>query len=74
MTELETKIYISLSTRSRRALKKTKGRFGRKLKDYRPRADLVNRLSQQLGISDTEAYNALLKIREEMLRQKNREF
>ncbi|GET44566.1 hypothetical protein MiSe_93960 [Microseira wollei NIES-4236] len=74
MTELETKIYISLSTRSRRALKKTKSRFSKKPRNYWPRSDLIQRLTQQFFITEAEAYTAMLNIRQEVLREQNRGF
>jgi hypothetical protein len=74
MTEIETKIYISLGTRSRRALKKVKSRFSKKPRDYWPRSDLIRRLTQQFSLTETEAYNAMLNIRKEILRERNRGF
>lgn len=74
MTELETKIYISLGTRSRRALKKTQLWNNRKPKEYWPRRDLISRLTRQFSLSETEAYNVLLSIREKVLRESRRVF
>lgn len=66
MTELETKIYISLRTCSRRALKRVETRYSRKHKSYWPRRDLINRLCQQFNLTETEAYTAMLNLRREL--------
>lgn len=72
MSELETKIYISLSTRSRRALVKTSYRPGRlagRKKSYFPRYALISRLMAQFKLSETEVINTLFAIRKYLLNQ-----
>lgn len=60
MTDLD--LYSRLSTRSKRALTKTRGRWGHEY-DYRPRGDLLVRLAQETGMSIEQVYNQLLKER-----------
>jgi len=55
-------LYPLLSTRSRRALLKTRKR-GRKIYDYAPRGTLLQRLSQETGMSIEEVYQQLYKER-----------
>lgn len=61
MTQL--KLWFQIGTRSRRAIARTKGRFGKPY-TYRPRGDLLARLARQNGISVEQAYIQLLKERE----------
>jgi hypothetical protein len=58
--------YPRLSTRSRRAIAKTKGSFGRPY-HYSPRGTLLTRLSHELGISKEDAYSLLMKEREYLI-------
>jgi len=58
-----------LSTRSRRAIRKRQGRFGKPYM-YSPRGNLLERLSTKLNISKSEAYNQLMKEREFLLENK----
>lgn len=63
---MELKAYYRLSTRSRRAIAKTKGRFGRPY-HYSPRGNLLTRLSRELGMSREAVYSLLMKEREFLL-------
>jgi hypothetical protein len=45
---MELLLYPRLSTRSRRAIRRKKGRYGRSY-EYRPYSNLVNRLSRETG-------------------------
>ena len=59
-------IWIRLSTRSRRALLKTKRRGGRPYY-YNPRWTLIQRLSRETGKPEMQVYNELLALRKDML-------
>lgn len=59
-------LYPRLSTRSRRALTKTKGRFGR-VYYYKPRGTLLQRLSSETGLSIEDVYNQLMRERNYLL-------
>lgn len=65
---MQLRAYFLLSTRSRRAIVKTKGRFGRDYQ-YSPRYRLLQRLSRELGMSISGAYGQLLLEREYLLKQ-----
>lgn len=60
-------LYHRLCTRSRRAFKKTKGRWGRQY-IYRPRGDLLNRLASETGMSLWDVREKLYEEREEYLK------
>lgn len=62
LTPLQTRIWISLSTRSRRALTKKKGRSGA-IYQYRPRGHLLKRIASEQGLSIEESWNELQEIR-----------
>lgn len=64
---MELRAYYLLSTRSRRAIAKTKGRFGRPYQ-YSPRGTLLMRLSRELGMSLGDVYNLLMEEREYILK------
>ena len=64
---MEIKLYTKLSTRSRRAFKRKIGRFGIPYV-YRPRSNLIDRLSTQMKMSREDVYNQLLKEREFILK------
>lgn len=65
---MELRAYPRLSTRSRRAIVKTKGRFGRSYQ-YSPRWRLLDRLSRELGTTISGAYSQLMQEREYLLNQ-----
>jgi hypothetical protein len=66
---MQLKAYYLLSTRSRRAIAKTKGRFGRPY-HYSPRGTLLTRLSRELGMSRESVYSLLMRERDFLLKQK----
>lgn len=55
-------LYPKLSTRSRRAIRKTKTSFGRTY-FYKPRGHLLERLSKETGLDVEAVYNQLMKER-----------
>lgn len=65
---MELRAYYLLSTRSRRAIVKTKSNFG-KTYNYSPRGTLLERLSRELGMSKEKVYSLLMKEREILLKQ-----
>lgn len=65
---MQLRAYNLLSTRSRRAIVKTKGKFGRAY-NYSPRGDLLLRLSQKLGLSLNDTYQLLMAEREYLLKK-----
>lgn len=60
-------IWHRLSTRSRRAIMKTKKKWGHKYY-YKPRGDLLQNISAELKIEIDEVYELLLEIRQELLK------
>lgn len=60
-------LYQKLSSRSRRAMKRTRDRHGRPY-EYRPRGNLLDRLSRETGLSLSAVYDQLMKERRELLR------
>ena len=66
---MELRAYYLLSTRSRRAIVKTKGRFGHAY-HYSPRGTLLNRLSRELGLSISEVYSLLMQERDHILKSR----
>lgn len=66
---MELKAYYRLSTRSRRAITKTKGRFGNPY-HYSPRGNLLMRLSRELGMSRDAVYSLLMQEREYILKSR----
>jgi len=61
--------YYLLSTRSRRAIAKTKNRFGQAY-HYSPRGTLLNRLSRELGLSREAVYSLLMQERDHILKSR----
>lgn len=61
-------LYPRLSTRSRRAIRRTKKSYGRPY-EYRPYGNLVKRLSNETGQSSEWVMDQLLKEREFLLSQ-----
>jgi hypothetical protein len=66
---MQLRAYYLLSTRSRRAIAKTKGRFGRPYL-YSPRGNLLMRLSRELGLSRDAVYSLLMQEREYILKSR----
>lgn len=62
-SDMKLLLYRRLSTRSRRAIRKTKGRWGHPYK-YRPRGNLMARLAEETGLSQEAVYDQLMKERE----------
>jgi hypothetical protein len=60
-------IYTRLQTQSRRAFLRVKTRYGRPY-DYRPRGDLLERLSRELGWSKEQVLDKIVEEREFLLR------
>ena len=60
-------IWINLKTQSRRALMKTKKKFGHKYY-YTPRSDLVQNLSRKLNRPTFEIANDLMEMRQDFLK------
>jgi hypothetical protein len=65
---MELRAYYLLGTNSKRAIIKTKGRFGRP-HHYSPKAPLIEKISRTLRISKQAAYQLLMKEREYLIRQ-----
>lgn len=65
MTELI--LYPKLGTQSRRAIARTRKRFGHPY-TYKPRGDLLQRLSAETGMSIQDVYFQLLRERETLLK------
>lgn len=63
--------YPKLSTRSRRALLRTKGRFGKRY-CYSPRGDLLYRLSIELNLTVNQVYDQLMAERKYLLDEANK--
>ncbi len=63
---MEIFLYPRLSTRSKRAMLKTKGRFGRYY-SYQPRITLIDRLARETGLSREEVMNQLWRERQFLL-------
>lgn len=62
------KLYFQLSTRSKRAIRRKNGRFGRPY-TYRPRGNLIARLARQNHLSPSEVARILSEERQELLRE-----
>lgn len=60
-------LYPQLSTRSRRAILKTKKSFGHPYR-YQPRGDLLERLARTNGMTKDQVYMQLLEERQTLLR------
>lgn len=65
---MELLLYHRLSTRSKRALLKPKGRYGNPY-FYQPRGTLLLRLGQETGMSVSEVANQLRKERRYLLEE-----
>jgi len=61
-------LYYRLGTCSRRAITKTRKKYGRPY-IYRPRGDLLERLAQETGLSLWDVRQKLYEEREELLQQ-----
>ncbi|NJL21646.1 MAG: hypothetical protein HC895_13815 [Leptolyngbyaceae cyanobacterium SM1_3_5] len=59
-----------LATCSRRAIRRKTKRFGHPY-TYKPRGDLLVRLSRQTGLTHEEVFFQLLREREELLRDRD---
>ena len=66
LSEIHHKIWVTLSTRSRRALRREKKGWGRKY-FYEPRGTLLQRISKDFNCSLEQAREYLFEIREEQL-------
>lgn len=64
---MELELYFKLQTKSKRAILKTKGKFGRDYV-YNPRGDLLIRLSSETGKPIEEVHRQLLREREYLLK------
>ena len=62
------KIWNKLSTNSRRAIKRTKKRYGKPY-FYNPRGHLLSNISHRENISIDQAFNDLMTIRQEILKR-----
>jgi hypothetical protein len=67
---MRTPAYYLLHRKSKSAMLRTKTRWG-KAYQYRPRGNLLRRISKTLGISLEEAYDMLIKEREYLLKNNN---
>ncbi|MGG6293800.1 hypothetical protein ACQ4M4_05190 [Leptolyngbya sp. AN02str] len=65
----EAPLYRRLSTCSRRAIARTHKRFGHPY-IYRPRGNLLQRLSRETGMTVDQVYRQLLREREELIRSR----
>ncbi len=66
---MRTPAYYLLRQRSKLAMLRTKTRWG-KAYEYRPRGNLLRRISETLKISLEDAYDMLMKEREYLLKDK----
>jgi hypothetical protein len=64
--KLKRKIWIYLSTRSRRALRRKQRKWGH-FYFYKPRRDLCQNLSEHLGIDFLTIYTTLIEMHEELI-------
>jgi hypothetical protein len=65
---MELFLYRKLSTRSRRAIRRKISRFGRPY-EYRPRGNLLKRLSEESGLSKEQVLEKLMEERGYLLSQ-----
>lgn len=65
-------LFYKLSTCSKRAMLRIRGRFGR-IYDYQPRGRLLTRLSDETGLTIEQVYHQLLAERRELLQSFGRE-
>lgn len=66
---MELFLYYRLGTCSRRSMLKTKKRYGRP-KPYKPRGNLLQRLSKETGLSIDQVHEQLLRERAILLKLK----
>jgi hypothetical protein len=66
---MELLIYPLLSTRSRRAISRARGKYGRPY-DYRPRIDLINNLAADLRMSQDQVLDQIKRERDFILAQR----
>ena len=66
--ELHQKIWIRLSTRSRRAITRIKKKFGHRYY-YTPRSHLVVNLAKEFGVDNFTIANSLMEMRGEIERE-----
>ena len=66
--ELKRKIWVYLSTRSRRALRKKSKKWGHQYK-YKPRRDLCQNLSSELGRDFLTIYTTLIEMHQDLTEQ-----
>lgn len=66
---MQLELFPRLSTRSRRAILKTKKKYGHPY-TYKPRGDLLERLSQETGKSKEAVYMQLMEEREFLLKNR----
>jgi len=64
-------LWNELCTCSKRAMRKTKGKYGRTY-FYSPRGDLLKRIAEKRRISHSEAFNLLQELRQEILKREDR--
>jgi len=64
---MEVKLYYLLSTRSKRAMVRERKKWGHPYQ-YRPRGTLLERLSQETGMSIDQVYTQLMRERAYMIR------
>lgn len=65
---MELLLYRKLSTRSKRAMRRPRGKFGQPY-EYRPRGHLVKRLAQETGQPIEWVYDQIAKEREYLVNQ-----
>ena len=61
-------LYPQLSTRSRRAIKRVRGRFGHPY-TYNPRGTLLERLARDNGLTIQASYEQLLRERQALIQE-----
>lgn len=65
---MEIRLFHQLSTRSKRAMLRRRGRFGR-VYQYRPRRKLILRLAYENGMTESQVLKQLAIERKELLKQ-----
>jgi hypothetical protein len=60
-------LFPKLSTRSRRALKRIRGKFGRHY-EYNPRPRLIQRLTRETGWTKEQVWEQLFREREYLIK------
>lgn len=64
---MELRLYYKLGTQSRRAIRRSKTRYGRPY-EYRPRGNLIRRLANETGQSYEQVLDQLMEERRELIR------